>query len=245
MHTKGCRSAIILVAGVSSRYYGEKNVSLHKSLSSLDQHRTDGKTLLSNLIEILAESGVESIYLVTRDNNQFEQFRNLVELCCEVELSNLSSSGSVAVGLKRLQNDCTLIIDGDLYFGKRDFELIYNHMNGNCILLTPHTGSGDECVPVFSNGKFVNFSKEKKYVNKSENPEYVGISHFESDFIRKFMEMTERNEFKLPYENVVGELIKIGFAVNFLYHEYFKWKDLDTILDLESIRRIYNENEIC
>lgn len=205
----------------------------------------NNSSLIENMIAILENSGVSKIFLVLKNNVQFPDFPSHVQIVINSELTNLSSSGSAAAGFLETMSGggegCTLLIDGDLYFSQENFDSIYSYLNGNSILLTPHTGSGDECVPHFNEGKFIKFSKEKN-TNAIDNPEYIGLSHFSGSFIECFLQIAKEESYVEAYENLIPKIVEIGHPISFIYKSNFLWKDLDYIEDIEAIRKLQTKS---
>lgn len=252
MHKNGCNQAIILAAGMSSRFYGHENLSKHKSTEPIllgDSKDNKGlskinNSLLINIIDTLLSQKNINIFVVSNyiPHNKLLNIKR-IKFCMDSKLTRKSSSGSSCVGMNQLKKGkCSLLIDGDLFFSKKDFEAIYPYLNGNSLLMTPHTGSGDECVAEFNAGRFSSFTKKSEIVEKTQNPEYIGLSHFNYDFIKSFMHEAKDTEYLEPYENLIPKIAQKGHPISFLYTNRFMWKDLDTKEDISVIRKLHNES---
>lgn len=224
--------AIILAAGLSSRL-GAAFGFRPKILLTVN-----GETLLDRHLRILNDHGFEEIILVTGFNHEYieNHLKKInsknIELVFNPFFRDFGSLYSLSQSANFWQED-NLVIDGDLCYDPMAIKIL-SESSQNAIIVTPHSGSGDESMPIFKNGVLSNFQKDSRL----SLPEYIGISKF-SGFLLKDMIKIRPNS-KVPYEEALAEAVRDkGHHLSFVYVPGLKWKDVDTESDLKIMKKIF------
>ena len=230
-------NVVILAAGSAQRlnnHFGE----IPKCLIKIKD-----REILLIQYEILKRLGNTKIYLVAGPQlglvSTFIEERDLkIEVIVNESYSSRGSMYSLECAYNKINEDL-IVIEGDLIFDPSALFRIIS-ANENAIIVTNHSGSGDEMTPLFSQGYLQNFVKEKNTL--SHFPEYMGISFFKKSLLSRMIKLNQENSSKLSYEECLGKTLeKYKMSLNFIYFPELLWSDLDTSNDVRRFEDIYHK----
>jgi choline kinase len=228
-------NVVILAAGSAQRlnnHFGEVPKCLIK---------IKGTEILLIQYEILKRLRHTRIYLVAGPQlglvNTFIKDRDLeIEVIVNESYSSRGSMHSLECAFNKIGEDL-IVIEGDLIFDPSVLSRVISS-NENAIIVTNHSGSGDEMTPFFSQGYLQNFVKEKNA--SSQFPEYMGISFFKKPLLSEMIKLNQESSSKLSYEECLGRTLeKYKMSLNFVYFPQLLWSDLDTPADVRRFEDIY------
>ena len=225
---------VVLAAGISKRL-GDFLDFQPKSLLEVG-----GESLLLRNIRLLKEAGVSQVVVVVgyKSDVVIEHLQgdiDGVKIVYNAEFEQNGSMWSVARAFQLCRKPL-IVLDADIYVNSRIIENILGRKN-SAIIVTPHSGSGDESVPIFKQGSLQVFSKEFNSIYSF--PEYIGVSFFTYDVLKLMIQEDSRRGNKLSYDAALGICaITNSFDLDFVYVPTAKWSDFDVPQDLQRIIEI-------
>ena len=243
--------AIILSAGYGSRL-GNLTKELPKSLVDIN-----GKSIIKRQIETFRNNGIKEIIVIIGPNKDKFQLKN-IEYVVDKNFHDHEQLGSLMAANKHFQNDVVIsfgdvIVDNNIM--KQVIESTYDI--GVAIDLnwekkyenrTQHPKSEADLALIKSN-KLI---KIKKNLNPTENHqlgEFLGIIKLSNVGSKKFLDVFgklnsshegkfhDASSFQKAYlTDMIDELIQTNEVVNPIFIDGL-WFEIDTIEDLENIRK--------
>lgn len=225
---------VVLAAGMSKRL-GDFLDFRPKSLLEVG-----GESLLFRNIRLLKEAGVDQVVVVVGYKSEvvIEHLKgeiDEVQIVYNAEFEENGSMWSVTRAFESCQKPL-IVLDADIYVNSRIIENILGRKN-SAIIVTPHSGSGDESVPIFKQGSLQIFSKD--FNSDYSFPEYIGVSFFTFDVLELMVNEDSQHGNKLSYDAALGICAMTNsFDLDFVYVPTAKWSDFDVPQDLQRIIEI-------
>jgi choline kinase len=227
-----CKQAIVLAAGYGSRL----NSEIPKSL-----HVFNNKTILDYNIEQLIRYGFEDIIVV--GGYKINLLRNILQKYSGITLlenKDYLTTGTTNTISKALPyiKDCFMLIEADFLCEDRGlYEL--STTSSNSFITTPYSNYGDEAVAVFSNGRFIDVSKDPKYRESLQQvPEYCSPSHLTKNMASLMVEYDKKNGGNLNYYSTMAPVIEeSNISISMIYIPKFRWSDIDFKEDIPKMQK--------
>ena len=127
---------------------------------------------------------------------------------------------------KEYIDDDFLLIENDMVFEERAITELLNNVNGDCILITSESGSGDEALVEIRDGYIYKISKDIHQFNKIDG-EMIGISKISYDMFNKMIKLFVEN--RNPYLNYEYALMDIGrdYKIRYIKLDSLVWTEID------------------
>ena len=243
--------AIILSAGYGSRL-GNLTKELPKSLVDIY-----GKSIIKRQIETFRNNGIKEIIVIIGPNKDKFQLKN-IEYVVDKNFHDHEQLGSLMAANKHFQNDVVIssgdvIVDNNIM--KQVIESTYDigvaidlKWEKNYENRTQHPKSEADLALIRSN-KLTKIKKNLDSVENHQLGEFLGIIKLSNIGSKKFLDVFERlnsshngkfhdaPSFQKAYlTDMIDELIQTNDDVNPIFIDGV-WFEIDTIEDLENIRK--------
>lgn len=219
--------AIILCAGVGSRFYGD----IHKSLLFIN-----GKTILEHKIIALRDVGIDEIYVVVGCKK--EQFpTNLgVKYVYNDKFESSGNLYSFYLALKECGvEDYVIGLDGDLLF---DYRILFDIKRNNqyFIDINKNRKINDIGVKVDLNNNIVRFGRDIDY------GVMLGLAVYSPNFLKKIYNVLSSHDIKEEFIVAVNDCL-LGENVEPVFVKH-NWVEIDTVDDYEEAKKIFDCGEV-
>ena len=157
----------------------------------------EGQCLIDRTISILREIGIDRIvFIVGYRSELFDKYRS--EDVIILKVSNYEFTGSMAslAAASDVIDDDFLLVEGDTFFEKKVLEQLGAIQEGNCLVATEESGSGDECFVETKAGFITQISKDRHRVCRFEG-ELLGLSRISRTTFKKIVDKWEEMFFDL------------------------------------------------
>jgi len=187
------------------------------------------KTVMERLINMLLESGIDKIVIVTGYKSGFyNRFRDDKHVfTVENKLYKGSGTMTSLALVKDYIDEDFLLLEGDLAFEESALTKVLEAPKRDCILITSESGSGDEVFVEIRNEFLFKMSKDRHQFNRIDG-EMIGICKISIDIYRKMLEEFKNNS--NPYLNYEYMLFDIARTYNIGYVKIndLIWSEIDT-----------------
>lgn len=194
--------------------------------------------LIDRTLSILREIGVDRIVLIVGYRSElFEKYRS--EDVVIYKASNYEFSGSMAslATASEVIDDDFLLVEGDTFFEKKVLEQLGNIEEGNCLVATEESGSGDECYIESQSGFITKISKDKHRICRFEG-ELLGISRISYETYQAMLSKWRKsNNSYLNYEHVLMDVTE-PLDRPFLFFKNLIWGDVDCPEDFKRLKEV-------
>ena len=194
--------------------------------------------LVDRTISLLREVGVTSIIIVVGYRSElFERYRS--EDVVLIKAPNYEFTGSMAslAAVSDSIDEDFILIEGDTFFEKKVLERLYNIQEGNCLVATEESGSGDECYIESQAGFITKISKDKHRICRFEG-ELIGISRISFDTFQAMLSKWHKsNNSYLNYEHVLMD-VTTPLERPFLFFKNLIWGDVDCPDDFKRLKEV-------
>ena len=222
------RTAVILTARK------ERESDIPYPLLTFDRNQC----LIDRTLSILREIGVDRIVLIVGYRSElFEKYRS--EDVVIYKASNYEFSGSMAslATASEVIDDDFLLVEGDTFFEKKVLEQLGNIEEGNCLVATEESGSGDECYIESQSGFITKISKDKHRICRFEG-ELLGISRISYETYQAMLSKWRKsNNSYLNYEHVLMDVTE-PLDRPFLFFKNLIWGDVDCPEDFKRLKEV-------
>lgn len=194
--------------------------------------------LIDRTLSILREIGVDRIVLIVGYRSElFERY------CSEdvviLKASNYEFTGSMAslATASDVIDDDFLLVEGDTFFEKKVLEQLGTITEGNCLVATEESGSGDECYIESQSGFITKISKDKHRICRFEG-ELLGLSRISYETYQAMLSKWRKsNNSYLNYEHVLMDVTK-PLDRPFLFFKNLIWGDVDCPEDFKRLKEV-------
>jgi len=246
--------AIVLAAGMGRR------------LGSLTKDNTkcmvevNGEALIDRLLGQLSKLGLRRVVIVVgyKGKELIDHIGHRYDSRLSIEYvenpvyDKTNNIYSLALAKEKLQEDDTLLIESDLIFEDRMFDLILESKDPNVALVAKYeTWMDGTMVRIDDDDNIVNFVPKKafKYSDKDSYYKTCNIYKFSKDFSKtKYIPFLEVYMKALGYNEYYEQVLRIitfidKSEVKALPITDEKWYEIDDIQDLDIARTIFSSGE--
>lgn len=194
--------------------------------------------LIDRTLRLLEEVGVGRVLLVVgfREDLFNLYAKDNVQL---IKAENFEFSASMAslAAAKDLIDEDFLLIEGDTFFEKKVLEHLVGINEGNCLVATEESGSGDECYIESRSGFITKISKDKHRICKYEG-ELLGVSRISLDTYQKMLDLWNKSTNSyLNYEYVLMDVTS-PLDRPFVFFKNLIWGDVDCPEDFKKLKEV-------
>jgi len=194
--------------------------------------------LIDRTLSILREIGVDRIVLIVGYRSElFDKYRS--EDVVILKATNYEFTGSMAslAAASDEIDDDFLLVEGDTFFEKKVLEQLGAIEDGNCLVATEESGSGDECYIESQSGFITKISKDKRRICRFEG-ELLGISRISYETYQAMLSKWRKsNNSYLNYEHVLMDVTK-PLDRPFLFFKNLIWGDVDCPDDFKRLKEV-------
>ena len=226
---------IILAAGMGTRLRSITGNLIPKGFLEINN-----KSLVERSIEKLRSVGIERIYIVTGNLNEFydelaKENNDIFTYKNEI-FATTGSMYSLAV-LKDVIKEDFLLLESDIIYEKKALIEAINYEETDCVILSGKTNSGDEFYVEVKDKKMIRASKCVDELS-SIYGEWVGISKVSYDSFKYMVKCCENasvNQYHYEYA-----ILETAAFKNFGYKKIDNliWAEIDDASHLERVNRI-------
>ena len=198
----------------------------------------DGLCLIDRTLSLVKEAGISRVILVVGYRAElFEKYRR--ENLQIVQATNYEFSASMAslAAARNFIDEDFILIEGDTFFEKKVLEQLKRINNGNCLVATEESGSGDECFIESKAGFITKISKDKHRICRFEG-ELLGISRISKETYAAMLDEwdTSANSY-LNYEYVLMD-VTTPLDRPFIFFKNLIWGDVDCLEDFKRLKEV-------
>jgi len=198
----------------------------------------ESQCLIDRTISILRELGIDRIVLIVGYRSElFDKYRS--EDVIILKASNYEFTGSMAslAAASDVIDDDFLLVEGDTFFEKKVLEQLGAIEEGNCLVATEESGSGDECFIESQSGFITKISKDKHRICRFEG-ELLGISRISFETYQAMLSKWQKsNNSYLNYEYVLMDVTE-SLDRPFLFFKNLIWGDVDCPEDFKRLKEV-------
>lgn len=130
-----------------------------------------------------------------------------------------------------------LLVEGDTFFEKKVLDALIRVENGNCLLATEESGSGDECFIESRAGFITKISKDRHRICNYEG-ELLGVSRISYETYRRMLLLWEESSNSyLNYEYVLMDVTS-PLERPFIFFKNLIWGDVDCSEDFKRLKEV-------
>lgn len=194
--------------------------------------------LIDRTLNLLKEVGIRRILIVVgfREDLFIKYADDNVQLIKAENYEFSASMASLASAQELIDKDF-LLVEGDTFFEKKVLEELVNVKEGNCMVATEESGSGDECYIESQSGFITKITKDKHRICRYEG-ELLGVSRISLDTYHKMLDLWKRstNSF-LNYEYVLMDVTS-PLERPFIFFKNLIWGDVDCPEDFKRLTEV-------
>ena len=198
----------------------------------------DSLCLIDRTLTLLREVGVKRILMIVGYKAElFEKYKS--EDVLLVKAPNYEFTGSMAslAAAKDAIDDDFILVEGDTFFEKKVLERLMEVKDGNCLVATEESGSGDECYIESRSGFITKISKDKHRICNFEG-ELLGISRLSYNTYKSMLAKWHKsNNSYLNYEHVLMD-VTTPLDRPFIFFKNLIWGDVDCPEDFKRLKEV-------
>ena len=194
--------------------------------------------LIDRTLNLLKEVGIRSIFIVVGfHDDMFGKYAGDNVQLIKAENYEFSASMASLASAQELIDKDFLLVEGDTFFEKKVLEELVNVKEGNCLVATEESGSGDECYIESQSGFITKITKDKHRICRYEG-ELLGVSRISLDTYHKMLDLWKRstNSF-LNYEYVLMDVTS-PLERPFIFFKNLIWGDVDCPEDFKRLTEV-------
>ena len=198
----------------------------------------DNQCLIDRTLMLLAEVGISQVYLVVGYRSElFEKYcSEQVQLVKAPNYEFSSSMASLATVRDYVKEDF-ILIEGDTFFEKKALEHLAKVKDGNCLVATEESGSGDECYIESKSGFITKITKDRHRICRIEG-ELIGVSRISYDTYSRMLNLWDKSSNSyLNYEYVLMD-VTTPLERPFIFQKNLIWGDVDCPEDFKRLKEI-------
>ena len=194
--------------------------------------------LIDRTLKLLMEIGVKRILLVVGFcEDMFRQFANENVQLVKAENYEFSASMASLAAAQEYIDEDFLLIEGDTFFEKKILEHLVGVKDGNCLVATEESGSGDECYIESQSGFITKISKDKHRICRYEG-ELLGVSRISLDTYKRMLGLWKKSSNSyLNYEHVLMD-VTTPLDRPFVFFKNLIWGDVDCPEDFKRLKEV-------
>jgi len=194
--------------------------------------------LIDRTLNLLKEVGIRRILIVVgfREDLFIKYADDNVQLIKAENYEFSASMASLASAQELIDKDF-LLVEGDTFFEKKVLEELVNVKEGNCMVATEESGSGDECYIESQSGFITKITKDKHRICRYEG-ELLGVSRISLDTYHKMLDLWKRSTNSyLNYEYVLMDVTS-PLDRPFIFFKNLIWGDVDCPEDFKRLKEV-------
>lgn len=198
----------------------------------------ENQCLIDRTLCLLKDMGISRILMIVGYRLElFDKYRSSDVVLIEAPNYEFTGSmASLAVASGYIDDDF-ILVEGDTFFEKIVLEKLCSLKEGNCLVATEESGSGDECFIESQYGFITKISKDKHRICKFEG-ELLGISRITYDTYQLMLAKWHKsNNSYLNYEHVLMDVTK-PLDRPFIFFRNLIWGDVDCPEDFKRLKEI-------
>jgi len=198
----------------------------------------DGQCLVDRTLSLVKEAGIGRVILVVGYRAElFEKYRSdNVQIVLAPNYEFSASMASLAAARDYINEDF-ILIEGDTFFEKKALEQLRRVKEGNCLVATEESGSGDECFIESKAGFITKISKDKHRICRFEG-ELLGISRISKvTYTAMLQEWDMSANSYLNYEHVLMD-VTAPLERPFIFIKNLIWGDVDCPEDFKRLKEV-------
>ena len=194
--------------------------------------------LIDRTLSLLKEVGISRILMIVGYRAElFEKYRSSDVVLIKASSYEFTGSMASLVEASNYIDEDFILVEGDTFFEKIVLEKLCSVKEGNCLVATAESGSGDECFIESQSGFVTKISKDKHRICKFEG-ELLGISRISYDTYHAMLAKWHKsNNSYLNYEYVLMD-VTTPLERPFLYFQNLIWGDVDCPDDFKRLKEI-------
>jgi thiamine kinase-like enzyme/choline kinase len=196
----------------------------------------ENQCLIDRTLSLLKEVGISRILMIVGYRAElFKKYRSSdVVLIKAPNYEFTGSMASLAVAYDYIDDDF-ILVEGDTFFERIVLEKLCSVKEGNCLVATEESGSGDECYIESQSGFITKISKDKHSICKFEG-ELLGIFRISYDTYQAMLSKWHKsNNSYLNYEHVLID-VTTPLERPFLFFKNLIWGDVDCLEDFKHMK---------
>lgn len=198
----------------------------------------ENECLIDRNLSLLEEVGITRILLIVGYRAElFEKYRS--ENVKLVEAKNYEFSASMAslAAAADFIDDDFLLVEGDTFFEKKVLEQLASVKDGNCLVATEESGSGDECFIETQSGFITKISKDRHRICRFEG-ELLGVSRISYETYQAMLKAWHKSSNSyLNYEYVLMD-VTTPLERPFIFFKNLIWGDVDCPDDFKKLKEV-------
>lgn len=198
----------------------------------------DGQCLVDRTLSLVKEAGIGHVILVVGYRAElFEKYRSdNVQIVLAPNYEFSASMASLAAARDYINEDF-ILIEGDTFFEKKALEQLRRVKEGNCLVATEESGSGDECFIESKAGFITKISKDKHRICRFEG-ELLGISRISKETYSAMLQEWDMSANSyLNYEHVLMD-VTTPLERPFIFIKNLIWGDVDCPEDFKRLKEV-------
>ncbi len=198
----------------------------------------DGQCLVDRTLSLVKEAGIGHVILVVGYRaDLFEKYRSdNVQIVLAPNYEFSASMASLAAARNYIKEDY-ILIEGDTFFEKKALEQLKRIKEGNCLVATEESGSGDECFIESKAGFITKISKDKHRICRFEG-ELLGISRISKETYSAMLQEWDMSANSyLNYEHVLMD-VTTPLERPFIFIKNLIWGDVDCPEDFKRLKDV-------
>jgi len=242
------KTGVILAAGRGKRL---KELSANKPKPLVE---VNGKSILSNLVESMIESGIQRIVLVVgykadmivEHLQKYSTAADILFITNEIwETTN--NIYSLWLANEYLEDGFTLF-EADVIFERKIISTILQQPYNNVMLIDKYTDKMNGTVVACDTRNYVTnvYLKRNQTVNfdfsdkfKTVNFYKIGKEFYQDFFKLKLKKYIENDDVSYYYEEIIKDAIDEGYTFYGLQTQPYRWWEIDTKEDLRIAKNIF------
>lgn len=192
--------------------------------------------LIDRTLRLLKEIGVQRILIVVGYRSElFSKYEKDDVILVNAKNYEFSSSMASLAAVEEYIDEDFLLVEGDTFFEKKVLVQLATVKEGNCLVATEESGSGDECYIESQSGFITKISKDKHRICCFEG-ELLGISRLTSDTYRAMLAKWQKSSNSyLNYEHVLMD-VTTSLDRPFVFFKNLIWGDVDCPEDFKKLK---------
>lgn len=194
--------------------------------------------LIDRTLRLLKEIGVQRILIVVGYRSElFSKYEKDDVILVNAKNYEFSSSMASLAAVEEYIDEDFLLVEGDTFFEKKVLVQLATVKEGNCLVATEESGSGDECYIESQSGFITKISKDKHRICKYEG-ELLGVCRLSLDTYHKMLDLWKRsNNSYLNYEYVLMD-VTTPLDRPFVFFKNLIWGDVDCPDDFKRLKEV-------
>lgn len=197
-----------------------------------------GQCLIDRTLNLLNEVGIKRILLVVGFRSElFAEYASEYVQIIKSDNYEFSSSMASLAAVEDFVDRDFILIEGDTFYEKKVLEHLVGIKEGNCLVATEESGSGDECYIESRSGFITKITKDKHRICNYEG-ELLGVSRISLETYGKMLALWRKStNTYLNYEYVLMD-VTTPLDRPFVFFKNLIWGDVDCPEDFKRLKNV-------